>query len=123
MHPIEVNGGETIIRRGEVGECLYLIEQGQVQVQVPTTTGEVLVLATLGPNGYFGEIGLLTGGFRTANVIALTSVKLLQLTSDTYSHYLAHMAEVEKQLALTAATRSSQTMRAIDNSAKEKGQP
>lgn len=64
--------GETIIRQGEVGDCAYFLQRGEVEV-----LGEEngTLLAKLGPGDYFGETALLTDAPRNATVRALTEVE------------------------------------------------
>lgn len=56
--------GEHVITRGEVGDALYVVEVGEVVVHLPN--GEQRVV----PQGaYFGEMGLLGTGRRSADVV------------------------------------------------------
>jgi hypothetical protein len=64
----EVEAGEVIIRQGEIGDALFIIEAGEAEARVRTPTGESVRVATRGPGDYIGEIALLTGGERTADV-------------------------------------------------------
>jgi len=111
MERIDVKVGDVIVRQWEPGDSLYLIETGQAEVRVGSATGNPVILNTLGPDEYFGEIGMLTGGERTADVIALTPMSLLRLAKDTYIQYLSQMVEVEQQLARTAVQRATNSIR------------
>lgn len=103
--------GEVIVRQGESGDDLFLIESGEATVQVGGRTGQPVSVATLGPGDYFGEIALLTGEERIADVIAATPMSLLRLTKDAYARYLSHAAEVEQQITRTAMSRTRETTR------------
>ncbi len=113
MQRIAADAGAVIVRQGEPSDALYLIEAGEAEAVVHTRTGEPVVLDSLGPGDYFGEIGLLTGDERTADVVACTPVKLLKLSAETYTRYLAHMIDVDQHMATTATRRASQTMRKL----------
>lgn len=63
--------GETLFTRGEVGDCLYVVRQGRVQIYVESTEGQKIVLAENGPGDMFGEIALFDGGPRTASAVAV----------------------------------------------------
>jgi monovalent cation:H+ antiporter-2, CPA2 family len=69
--------------------------------------GEPVTLATLGPGHYFGEIALLSGGERTADVFAATPMTVLRLTKDAYTRFLARLEEVQERIARMAAARSA----------------
>lgn len=70
-------------------------------------------MAELGPGDCFGEIALVTGGERTADVIALTPMTLMRLSHDSYARYLAHLVDVDNQITHTALTRTRDTLRAV----------
>ncbi|MFN8522463.1 MAG: cyclic nucleotide-binding domain-containing protein [Chloroflexota bacterium] len=63
--------GELIIRQGDHGDSLFLIEAGAVEVFLTSQQGEDVVLARLGPGEAFGEMSLLTGEPRSAGVRAV----------------------------------------------------
>jgi Cyclic nucleotide-binding domain len=107
----EYTQGETIIRRGDSGDELYLIEGGEARVQIPDWAGNTAILATLGPGNYFGEIALVTGQERTADVVGATPMTLLRLTRDAYARYLAHLIDVDSKLTRTALSRTHATLR------------
>ena len=108
--------GEVIVRQGELGDAMFLIETGSADVRAGHSdangVGEVTV-ATLGPGDFFGEIALLTGGERIADVVAMTPMTLLRLNRDDYTRYLTHAAEVERQMTRAAMNRSHQTSRRL----------
>ena len=65
--------GEIILRRGEAGDSLYVIDTGLVCVVVPNRDGIESVVAQLGPGQMFGEMSILTGRPRSAEVRALVA--------------------------------------------------
>lgn len=113
MEKRRVEAGAPIVRQGEAGEELFLIEAGEAEVRLRSPSGATSAVAALGPGEYFGEIALLNGGRRTADVIAVTSMSLLVLSSDAYLRYLAHMVEVAQLIHQTAATRASDTLQRL----------
>jgi len=103
--------GTIVIREGDIGDDLFVIESGEAEVRVGGAGGRPLVVAHYGPGDYFGEIALLTGEERMADVVALTPMTLLRLTKDAFTRYLAHATEVESRLTRTATSRTRDTMR------------
>lgn len=75
--------GETILRHGTAGDSMFVVHSGEVSVRVsdPDETG-VHQVAQLGPNAVFGEMALLTGERRTADVVALDDVVALEIGKD-----------------------------------------
>ncbi|MCC6791106.1 MAG: cyclic nucleotide-binding domain-containing protein, partial [Thermomicrobiales bacterium] len=105
--------GEYIVRQGETGDALYLIESGEADVRVRTLAGDVMTVATLRAGDYFGEIALVSGEKRTADVVAVTPMSVLRLDKDAYSRYLAKIVEVDQTLSRTAARRAGDTVNKI----------
>jgi len=113
MDRLEVPPGTVIVRQAEVGDALYLIAAGDAEVRVTNTAGQSVLVATLGPGEYFGEIALVTGGERIADVVAVTSMTLARLSRQGYDRFVAHTAAMQQQLAITAAMRAGATARKL----------
>lgn len=80
MEEYDVKG--TVIREDEVGECMYIIVDGHVEVSIRSGTGgKDISIATLRPGDFFGEQALMPGGTgrRNASVRALHPVKLFRI--------------------------------------------
>ncbi len=76
--------GEAILRHGTVGDSMFIIHSGDVAVRVPddSLTGWHQI-AQLVPGGFFGEMALLTGEMRSADVGAATDVVAVEITKDS----------------------------------------
>ncbi|HKP69274.1 MAG TPA: mechanosensitive ion channel family protein [Pyrinomonadaceae bacterium] len=70
--------GEAIVRRGQEGNSMFVIVRGKVAVQIPEGN-EKKTIGELTANDFFGEMSLLTGQPRTANVIALEETEVIQI--------------------------------------------
>ncbi len=68
--------GETIVRQGDVGECMCFIQSGQVEV-IRESDGKEVKLAELGQGEFFGEMALFEKGVRSATVRPLGEVRIL----------------------------------------------
>lgn len=64
--------GQTICREGEEGNVMYIIKSGKIEVLKEMGDDETMLLATLGPKEFFGEMALFGVKRRTATVRALT---------------------------------------------------
>lgn len=71
--------GELIVRQGDTGDSLYIITNGLVKVTKRERTGESHELARLRTGDYFGEMSLLAGQPRSADIIAVTETTTLIL--------------------------------------------
>jgi CRP-like cAMP-binding protein len=99
--------GQVVVHQGDEGDALFLIEEGQAEVRATGADGQVASLATLGPGSYFGEIALVTGGPRNADVVALTPLTLLRLDRPGYE--LLTQAAATEELRHTAHRRAEET--------------
>jgi CRP/FNR family transcriptional regulator, cyclic AMP receptor protein len=70
-----VSAGKRLVHEGDYSYDLIVIESGTADV---TKDGEVI--ASLGPGDVFGEMGMLTGGKRTADVVATSPMRLITLS-------------------------------------------
>jgi adenylate cyclase len=77
---VSIEQGEVFIHRDSVGDCLFVIAAGSVQVIGHYDGAEESTLATLGPGECIGEMGYFTGGRRTASVRAIQRTELLRLS-------------------------------------------
>ena len=73
VRPLVFEPGDTIVREGDEARLFFVVARGTVTVQlrVPAGRGERTVrIATLGPGLSFGEMALLDGGRRSADIVA-----------------------------------------------------
>jgi len=77
-----IAAGERIFREGEPADGLYVVETGAVSIIRDTVGEPVQRLARLGPGGYFGEMGLLDNGTRSATAIASEASTLVHVRKE-----------------------------------------
>lgn len=71
-------GGDKLIRRGDAGDSMFVLQSGRVRVPiVDPTTGREKLVVQLGPRDLVGEMAMLTGERRNADVIADGDVEAL----------------------------------------------
>lgn len=104
--------GAVIVREGEAGDSLYLVTEGRVEVET-RDEGERIVLGTLGPGDFFGEVSLLTARPRTATVTALTDLETLELRRADLVSLRAAYPDLERALAESQRTRAERTAEAL----------
>ncbi len=75
-------GGETIIKQGESGDCMYVVQSGQVEV-IQDVNGREQRLAILETGDFFGEMALFEREVRSATVRALVDARVLKIDKKT----------------------------------------
>src|SRR5688572_7764072 len=76
--------GETIFHKGDPGDSLYLITDGQVKIVLPSDTGEEMTLGVLETGDMFGELALFDGRPRSATMVAVENTEVLLLYRDGF---------------------------------------
>lgn len=76
------DAGNVIFNHGEVGDSLYVIADGAVEVLGPNQKGEMCSIAQLSSPQFFGEMSLLDKEVRSATIKATESTLLLQLSNE-----------------------------------------
>ena len=102
--------GDCIVKQGEPGDCMYVVQQGQIEVVREIPNGEVL-LATLERGDVFGEMALFTKQPRSATVRARGKVRVLTIDKRTF---LKRIHE-DPSLAYTILQKMSQRIQALNN--------
>jgi small-conductance mechanosensitive channel/CRP-like cAMP-binding protein len=102
--------GETILRQGDIGDSMFVIHDGSVSVRVPGDTPNVRrEVAQLGPGNVFGEMALLTGEARVADVVAITDVTALEIAKDALQPILADNPDLATAITATIMRRRAET--------------
>jgi len=79
----EYKEGEVIFRQGDVGNCMFIIQAGEVEA-VAEADGNELRLRTMGPNEFFGEMALFEKEVRTATIRATKPTRVLTIDKKNF---------------------------------------
>jgi len=92
--------GDVIVRKGEAGIGFYLIMDGTVEVR-----SDGRVLSKLGPGQFFGEMSVLDGQPRSADVVALEPSRCLALTSWNFKSIVSEHPKMALKLLQESVRR------------------
>jgi CRP-like cAMP-binding protein len=81
---IAVAPGGVIAREGEINDCMFLIEEGEVSIIKKFDTPAPVKLATLGPGQCFGEMCVLETQPRTATAQAVSQVTVVSVGTASF---------------------------------------
>jgi len=113
--------GETIIRKGDLGHSMFLVHEGLVSIRIGDGAKE---LAQLGGGSVFGEMALLTGESRSADVVALTDATVLEIDKaalqpvlrnnpDLASGITEKIVERQRHLATSLAASDAEQQKSV----------
>ena len=97
--------GEVVVRKGELGDAMYFISTGRVQVQLGPESVQ------LKSGDFFGEIALIQASKRTADVTATSSCQLLVLDSADFYDLLDENPEISEVIHRAAEQRLAELAR------------
>jgi monovalent cation:H+ antiporter, CPA1 family len=92
---------ERVVREGSRGDAVFFIASGAVEVRLPTRR------VRLGSGDFFGEMALLTGRRRQADVVALTYCRLLALRKGDFERFVETNPETAAVIDRVAKARSA----------------
>jgi len=101
LRPRFVAPRELIVREGDEGDACYFIASGAAEVVFPDRR------IPLGSGDLFGEMALLTGMTRQADVVAMTYCRLLVLRKVDFDRFMQDNRDIRLAIHNIAATRSS----------------
>ena len=84
----------VIFRQGDPGDQFYVIQSGKVRVFRKDARGLETDLSILGPGESFGEMALLTGEARSANVEATDETSLMVLSKEQFERILEDFPDI-----------------------------
>lgn len=84
--------GENIVREGDTGNEMYIIQSGKVEV-IKNTGKEDVVLATLEPKAFFGEMALFGDPHRSATIRAAEDTKMVVINREILDSQLEKVPE------------------------------
>jgi CRP/FNR family cyclic AMP-dependent transcriptional regulator len=128
--PVEMKAGDVIIKEGDEGDCVYIIEQGQVEITMSITLGPRLweeeasamdkVLVKLGSGAMFGEMAFIfKSDKRSATIVALSEGKLLSITSGDFQRFSEEDLKSAHRILLNIAKIIAERLRKTNQDVKK----
>lgn len=107
--------GDTILRRGDPGNSMLLVVQGRVRVGVTSEDGREVTLGILGPGDVLGEMALLDGQERSADVVAIEDCGVKLLERGRFLRLLRESPELCLKLLGVLTERLRRANRAVED--------
>ncbi len=91
MKEMQYEQGTEIFKEGDTGDCMYIIQQGNIKIHKGNTT-----LAILKEKEVFGELSLLDADTRSASATADTDCILYKIDQEPFYELMDERPEVAK---------------------------
>jgi CPA2 family monovalent cation:H+ antiporter-2 len=109
FRPHTAQPGERIIRKGDKADAVYFISSGEVEVSVAKRR------IKLGAGDFFGEMALISGQPRSADVTALDYGKFLTLSQGDFREFVRKFPGIREQITALASQREEMNRHATDD--------
>jgi NADH:ubiquinone reductase (H+-translocating) len=98
--PLHFEAGEFIFHEGDVGDYLYIIVKGSVEV-LKEKDGKEVVLGKLTTGQYFGEMALLNQKQRFASIRCLEAVDIVGIRKNEFGILISHFPQLKSEFEQT----------------------
>lgn len=102
LRRVDMRAKTLVVRQGQIGDCMYFVAAGEVEVELPTKC------VRLGVGSFFGELALLGSRLRTANVMTVTSATLLVLDLVDFRALMARHPQLADAIDVEARRRAQE---------------
>ncbi len=102
LRPRDLGAGRVVMRRGEPGDCMCFIVEGEVEIRLARHP------VRLGPGGFFGELALITGAPRVASVVTVQPTRLLVLDVADFRGLAGARPELSQAIHAEARRRQAE---------------
>ena len=97
--------GEIVVRRGDAAESLYIVSEGMLDVRIEVPHRGRTVAARIGAGEVFGEMSLLTGSPRSADVVALVDSAAYEVSKAALAPILRRQPDLATRIGEIVAAR------------------
>jgi len=106
--------GTVIFKEGDVGNEMYVIQSGKINITKKARDQEKL-LVTLGPGAFFGEMAIINNKPRSASAVVEESARLLVIGPKTFDAMIRGNAEIAVRMIKILAQRLQEADEQIEN--------
>jgi NTE family protein/lysophospholipid hydrolase len=96
---VQVNGGDILIRQGDTADCMYSVISGRLRVYTTDDDGKMTIVGEIAGGESVGEMAMITGGQRSANVQAIRDTELIRLTREGFENLVTRHPRVMLKMA------------------------
>lgn len=101
--------GEQLIRQGEQADSMFLVSEGSLEVKIKDKNDQMVTVATLWPGDCVGEMSLLTGAPRSADVYARVDAILVEIKKEHIAPILESNPRLIPEISELLAKRQAES--------------
>ena len=105
----DTKAGTILFRAGDVGNAMYLIENGRVRITVSDEDKKQIVLAELARGDFFGEMAIIDGKNRSADAAVIEDARLAVLSRDNFLSFIQTNPTVALEMLSATFSRLRRT--------------
>jgi len=113
LHEVRLAAGTPLCQRGEPGDCMYVLQAGELEVRIGLGESGVTMRRIL-PGDFVGEMALLTDAPRSADVVATEECVLWSLDRADFEAIMAGSPSLTRALTRQLARRLQETTRLLE---------
>lgn len=105
---------EVVFKENSQDASLYVVLKGQLEALAHTSDGKKISLSMIDEGEVFGELSFLDGKARSATILAVKDVELLQITRDDFENLRIQHPDIASKLIMDLARVVSLRLRNAD---------
>jgi CRP/FNR family transcriptional regulator, cyclic AMP receptor protein len=109
LEEVELPDATVVFNQGDEGTMMYIIVEGAVEIAIEQGNRRKIVVATLFPGQYFGELSLLDGGLRSATARTVKPSVALTLTRADFAEFVTTRPQAALRILAEMGERMRQT--------------
>ncbi|MEC9182707.1 MAG: mechanosensitive ion channel family protein, partial [Pseudomonadota bacterium] len=106
--------GQPVVHEGEEGDSLFVVKEGTLEASSTNENGFNTIVGRLNPGNFFGEMSLLTGAPRSANVAPSVDSIVFEITRADLEPLMQKRPDMAAQLSEVLAERQMRNIRLLD---------
>jgi len=111
--------GEQLIHQGEHADSMFLVSEGSLEVKIRDKQDQLVTVASLWPGDCVGEMSLLTGAPRSADVFARVDSMLVEIKKENIAPIFESNPRLIGEISELLAKRQAQSAAMTDGGSKD----
>ncbi len=107
--PTPYNAGSYVFKKGDPGECLYVVTHGEVEILV---NGQVV--QQLGDGELFGEMALIDGETRSADAVAVKDSEIMEIDETRFKYMTQNNPDFALDILRVITSRLRERIRDLE---------